>query len=151
MKTPYLTLAIVTASFAAQSQGLLDNFNGSTVDSSVWNVVLPFSQSQVSESGGYFTTTGRGTLETVAGFSSPYTISGAVTLNSSLEHFSVTLRSDLQPGYQSTDGRQYYELTGLKAVFSIGKGKRSGRRFHPQAEFFCRRREEAENSSRSPK
>ena len=131
MKTSYLALAIVTASFAAQSQSLLDNFNGSTVDSSIWNVVLPFSQSQVSESGGYFTTTGRGTLETVAGFNSPYTVSGAVTLNSSLEHFSVTLRSDLQPGYQSTDGRQYYELTGLKAVFSMDGGEISLQEFTP--------------------
>jgi hypothetical protein len=92
------------------------------VNTSLWTVILPFGQSQISESGGSLTTTGRGTLETVAGFNYPFMIGGAVTFNDGLEHFEVTFRSDLQTGYQSHDGSQYYELTGLKVVFSIDGG-----------------------------
>lgn len=120
MKKLLLSLNVACLTHGAIAQILLyDNFDGTSVNTNLWNVVLPFSQSQISESGGALTTTGRGTLETVAGFNSPYVISGAVSLNSDDEHFSVTLRSNLQPGYQSTDGTQYYELTGIKAVFSM--------------------------------
>ena len=108
-----------------------DDFNGSSVNSSIWNTVLPFGQSQISESGGYLTTTGRGILETVAGFSSPYMVSGAVTLNNSFEHFEITLRSNLQTGYQSTDGSFYYELTGVKAEFSADGNQISIQEFTP--------------------
>jgi hypothetical protein len=115
------------------AQSLYDDFNGTTVNASIWNTVLPFGQSQISEFGGYLTTTGRGTLETVAGFASPYAISGTVTLNNPDEHFEVTMRSNLQPGYQSTDGTFYDELTGVKVEFSGDGQEISIQEFTPSA------------------
>jgi hypothetical protein len=50
-------------------QSLYDDFNGISINTSLWNVILPFSQSQITESGGLLTTTRSGTFETVAGFS----------------------------------------------------------------------------------
>jgi hypothetical protein len=103
------------ASFGAQAQSLNDNFNGSSVNASLWNVILPFAQSQIIESGGSLTTKGRGTLATVAGFDFPITISGTVTLNNSNEHFETVLRTDLSvwPPDANT-----HELTGINVVFS---------------------------------
>ena len=130
-KIIYFAACCLILNQQSKGQSLNDDFNGTSVNASLWNVILPFDQSQISESGGSLTTTGRGTLETVAGFSSPYTVSGAVTLNNSLEHFSVTLRSDLQTGYQSTDGSFYYELTGVKAEFSADGNQISIQQFTP--------------------
>ena len=111
-----------------QAQSLNDNFNGTTVDTSLWSVILPFSQSQVTESGGFLTTVGRGILATTAGFSSPYSISGAVTLNNSLEHFQVILRSDLS--YDTASGiSQYDELDGIHVSFSADGGQISIQQF----------------------
>jgi hypothetical protein len=126
MKTTLALLAALISagsSLFARTIYLYDDFNGSTVDSTLWNVVLPYGQSGISQSGGTLTTTGRGTLETIAGFSSPYSISGRVKMNASVEHFEVTFRSNLLPGYQSSDGREYYELMGLKFGFSMDGGQ----------------------------
>jgi hypothetical protein len=116
------------APFTASPQSLFDNFNGTSVNSSLWNVALPFSQSQVIESGGYLTTTGRGTLETVQGFNSPYTISGSVTLNNADEHFSTVLRTDLSVWPPDA---QYHELNGINVVFSADGDQISIQQFTP--------------------
>ena len=99
----------------ANAQSLFDDFNASSVNGSLWNVILPFGQSSISESGGFLTTTGRGTLATVAGFDSPLTISGNVTLNNQNEHFYTILRTDLSlwPA-----GASYHEITGIVVGFS---------------------------------
>ncbi len=95
---------------------LNDDFNGNSVDSSLWNVVLPFAQSQVTESGGYLTTTGRGILATVAGFNSPISVSGTVIMNDANEHFETTLRTDLS--INNTPEGVYHELTGVSVEFA---------------------------------
>src|SRR5882757_9218220 len=123
MKIKTLSLLAMTFwSLPAQAQSLYDNFNGSSVDTSLWNVILPFGQSAISESGGFLTTTGRGISATTAGFSSPYSISGAVTLNNQFEHFQVVLRSDLS--YDTASGiSQYNELDGIHVGFSADGGQ----------------------------
>jgi hypothetical protein len=100
---------------SSRAQNLFDNFNGSSVNASLWNVILPFAQSQITESGGSLTTTGRGTLATVAGFDFPAIISGTVTLNNSNEHFETVLRTDLSVWPPDV---QFHELTGIIVVFS---------------------------------
>jgi hypothetical protein len=124
MKMKTLLALCLFLSRAAKAQSLYDNFNSSSVDANLWNVILPFSQSQISESGGVLTTTGRGMLATTANFASPYSISGAVTLNSSLEHFQFVLRSDLS--FDTASGiAQYDELNGIHVSFSAD-GQQAG-------------------------
>lgn len=109
----------------ANAQSLYDDFDGTSVNTSLWNVVLPFGQSQISESGGVLTTTGRGILATTAGFSAPYTITGAVMFNNPLEHFQFALRSDLT--YDTVSGlSQYDELDGVHVGFSVDSGGHVG-------------------------
>jgi hypothetical protein len=117
MKTKIISLLVLTLCYGLQAQILFDDFNSTSVNTSLWNVVLPFSQSQVSESGSYLTTAGRGILATAAGFNSPYTVSGAVQLNNGLEHFGTVLRSDLTTSTASGLS-QYYVLTGIYVEFS---------------------------------
>ena len=111
-----------------QAQNLSDNFNGTTVDTNLWTVILPFGQSQISESGGYLTTTGRGTLATVSGFDSPIIISGKVTMNSQFEHFDTMLRTDLSVFPPLA---QYHELNGIGVIFSADGNQISIQQFTP--------------------
>jgi hypothetical protein len=123
----FLTLCLLL-SYRVHAQSLSDNFNGSTVDTSLWNVILPFAQSQITESGGFLTTTGRGTLATVAGFDSPIIISGTVTLNNQFEHFNTMLRSDLSIWPPDA---QFHELTGICVSFSADGHQISIQQFTP--------------------
>ena len=112
-----LIAGLVLSASLSQGQGFTDTFTGSSVNSSIWNVSLPFSQSTVVQSDGSLTTTGRGTLSTVSGFFAPYTVSGAVTLNNGFEHFGITLRSDLTA--TTASGLSEYDvLTGILVEFS---------------------------------
>jgi hypothetical protein len=113
-------LAVILAGMVSvpmRAQNIYDNFNGTTVNTNFRTIILPFAQSQITESGGYLTTTGRGTLATASGFSFPYTVSGAVTLNTGFEHFGTTLRSDLTTSTAS-GLLPYYVLTGICVGFS---------------------------------
>lgn len=103
------------------AQFFSDNFDGDSINSGFWSSALPFAGSQLSVQNGYLTTTSRGTLQTVSEFSSPYTISGSVIFNDPYEHFSITMRSDLQEML----GNPYYGLTGVKAGFSVDGGQAS--------------------------
>ena len=117
-KVGILSLACLYLSLIqATAQSLYDDFSGTSVNTNLWNVSLPFGQSQVAEGGGFLTTTGRGTLSTVAAFSAPYTISGSVELNNSYEHFGTTLRSDLV-ATTASGLSQYDVLTGIYVEFS---------------------------------
>jgi hypothetical protein len=95
-----------------QAQTLLyDDFNDGTVNSELWSVLLPFSQSQVTESGGFLTSTGRGTLATVGSFSGIYALSGTVILNHYWENFNICIRSDL------AQFNSYWERMGIAVDF----------------------------------
>ncbi|MGD1088126.1 MAG: hypothetical protein ABR955_05315 [Verrucomicrobiota bacterium] len=117
--TKYVCLAsccfILTNQCKAQS--LYDNFSGTSVNTSLWDVVLPFGQSQVTESGGFLTTTGRGILATAAGFNAPYTVSGSVIMNNINEHFQVALGTDLS--INNTPDGQFYQVTGVVIQLAV--------------------------------
>ncbi len=124
----FLTVSLTLLLTKGEAQVLSDDFNGMTVNTNIWNVILPFAQSQITESGGSLTMTGKGTLATVAGFNSPYEISGSVTLNNSLEHFSIVLRSDLSVWPPDAG---YDEFTGINVVFSADGNQISIQQFDP--------------------
>lgn len=129
MKTTILILSTLLIQTCLYAQILLnDDFNGNSVNTSLWNVALPFSQSQITESGGYLTTTGRGTLETIAGFDSPISISGSVTMNNQFEHFETVLRTDFSVWPPDA---QYEEFNGISVVFSADGDQISIQQFTP--------------------
>ncbi len=60
----------------AQTVRLSDDFNGNSINSSLWNVSLPFGGSSATESGGNLTIMDRATVYSKQGFNTPYQISG---------------------------------------------------------------------------
>ncbi len=93
-----LSLVAVFSAFVSASAAtilLSDNFSGSSLDISKWKTLLPYVQSSIVQNGGELTTTGRGILATVNGYTAPYTINGAFTMHDNLEHFNVALRTNL--------------------------------------------------------
>jgi hypothetical protein len=116
MKT--LSASVVLAALAglfsisrADSILLSDNFSGPSLDTTKWQTILPYGQSSITQAGGELTTSGRGILATVDGFSDPYVINGAFEMNSGLEHFDIALRSDL------SEFGNYAERSGLIVTF----------------------------------
>lgn len=115
-----LTAPLIFAALSTQAVPIIsDNFNDGVIDSSTWQVILPFGVSSVVESSGSLTTTGRGTLATVADMPDSYSIAGEFTLNSSLEISRVNLRTDLSlhPGLGS-----YGERVGIWVTFHAANG-----------------------------
>jgi len=96
---------------------LSDDFSGASLDTTKWTTLLPYGGSSVVQSAGSLTTTGRGILATVDGFSDPYIINGAFKMLDGLEHFDIALRTDL-----SVFG-SYNERAGVIVTFvKYGKG-----------------------------
>ncbi len=85
MKT-ILSFVIVFLLLLAHVQGqqvlLFDNFNGTSINSAVWNVSLPFGGSSAVEGGGNLTIQDRATVYSVQNFNTPYNITGNFILNS---------------------------------------------------------------------
>jgi hypothetical protein len=110
-----LALAILGSLSATRADTILlsDDFSGASLDATKWTAILPYSSSSVVQSGGTATTTGRGILATVDGYSEPYVINGAFTMLADWEHFNIAFRTDL-----STTGAPYYEVRGTLVSFS---------------------------------
>jgi len=75
-----------------------DSFNAPTLDSSKWDVRLPFGDSFVSQSGGKANLFARGTIVTKTSFTAPYTLTGSFvnlnnTAHSAYSVFLINLRS----------------------------------------------------------
>ena len=113
MKAPRLFGLLFLAVPLSGQVILTDNFNTGSLDSSKWTTSLPFGSSTVVQSGGFATTTGRGILESVIGYSSPYAMSGSFTMNDANEHFDIYFRTDFSviPSSNNT-------LTGMFVEFS---------------------------------
>jgi hypothetical protein len=109
------------------AQNLYDDFNGTIVNPNLWDEILPFPKSQITESGGSLITAGGGILATAVGFDYyPLVITGVVTLNNQREHFQTILRTDLSvwpPGTQS------HEITGINVEFSADTNQISIQQF----------------------
>jgi len=109
---------LASLSLSARGQILVqDDFSGAAVDSSLWEVILPFPQSSVTQSSGWLTAAGRGSFATQQGFDTPIGLLGRMQLNDLNENFAVKLRTDLSTNSSSFYG-QYYEITGVQVVFS---------------------------------
>jgi len=108
----YLLLALLTQGTLQAQTVLFDDFEDGIVNPLLWSVDLPLPGSQISESGGLLTTTGRGTLATAGGLSGEFVVSGLVTLNHVYENFNVLLRSDL------SQFNGYWERMGISVAFN---------------------------------
>lgn len=109
----------VLLSCGAKAQLLDDNFNDGVIDTSKWQVILPFAQSSVVESSGTLTTTGKGFLATVSNMPSTFSITGSFRLNNALEICRVVLRSDLSI---HSGLAQYSERRGIWVTFHAANG-----------------------------
>jgi hypothetical protein len=76
---------------------LTDSFDGSSIDSSKWNINLPFATSQAYVSNGKFVSYDRGIITTKAAFNpylQPYMVEGVFTPENWQTVFCVTLRGN---------------------------------------------------------
>lgn len=109
-------LLVLAALPVLRGQTLLhDDFSGGSIDGAKWTTSLPFGQSTVVQAGGVLTTAGRGILQSVSGFTAPFTISGSFTMGNDLEHFAVGWRTDLSV---IPDAGLFNTPTGLFLSFS---------------------------------
>jgi len=120
----YLT-ALLFASPLLGTPVFTDSFDGPSVDSALWQTILPYPASAVTQAGGIVTLTERGMLFSQQGFSGSLAISGTFRLNDHYEHFKVAARSDgLVPS-----GNGYSERTGIVFTFSNDGDQISIQRF----------------------
>jgi hypothetical protein len=94
---------------------LSDTFSSPSIDSSLWQVIRPFSGSSVTGTGGGALLTQRGTLVSVSSFPRSISVSGQVAFNSPVEHFSIHLRTD---GLSSPSDR-FGGRTGVSFHFTV--------------------------------
>src|ERR1043166_2077185 len=81
--------------YGAVAANLNDNFDGSSIDPSLWQTSEPFPSSSISESGGYAVFENRGRLIAVHNYSTPMTITGAFKITgSNTDEFQVILGTD---------------------------------------------------------
>jgi len=128
MKTKLaLIFTALVAVSTAQAQNLLsDDFSGGSLNTSLWTTILPTGSSAITQSGGLLTTTGRGVLGTVGGFTAPYAVSGTFTMLDASEHFNIALRTDLS----TTGAGSSYERRGVLVSFSNNADQISIQRFN---------------------
>ena len=106
-----LVLAGLSAcSYAATS--IFDNFNDGVIDTTKWQVLLPFGNSQIVENNGYVQSISRGVLGTKDDVDSNIQISGKFMFVA--QDPKISFRSDLS----SWDG--YGERTGVTIAFGLG-------------------------------
>ena len=88
-----------------------DAFNSSAVDTSKWSVVTPFSDSFVSQTGGYVQVEDGGRITTLPSFTGAIEITGRIQLSNNTKNNSkIVFR---------TDGAQYFsEVKGVVIQFS---------------------------------
>jgi hypothetical protein len=96
MKTSSLTaLFALLSAVSASAIQIADTFNDGVIDTSLWEISLPFGGSQVQETGGNAVLTSRGGLNTLTSFAGPVEIAGSFSFAGALDHFRVVFRSDL--------------------------------------------------------
>jgi hypothetical protein len=106
-----------------------DDFNGSTVNSNLWNVLLPYGDSSVTQGNGYVSVENNGRLTSVTNLPTNYEIDGRFleTANPH-DNFKIVVRSDgLRDGseargiaFQFNIENDTGETTNNLRIFSIG-------------------------------
>jgi hypothetical protein len=100
---PLFTLPFLFSS--AQAQGVVDDFNGTSINPSLWAVTLPYGDSSVTEGGGALSIENNGRLTTQAASPASYSIYGSFLMaNNPYSNFKVVLRTDGTPDGSEADG-----------------------------------------------
>jgi hypothetical protein len=120
MKDPILT--VITSALAAialishtAAALLRDDFNGSSIDTGLWQTSTPFSDSSVTESGGNAVFANRGRLLSRASFPTSIEVTGRFTMTGNIhDDFKLFTRTD------GASTNQFGELDlGIRFEFSI--------------------------------
>ena len=86
---------VTTLGLTAHAQLLHDDFNGTSIYTSLWHVILPFPNSSMTESGGNAVFENRGTLLSVASLPISVDITGRFEFTGNIhDQFSVVLRTN---------------------------------------------------------
>src|SRR5437016_6429362 len=86
---------VTMVSVTAHAQLLHDDFNGTSIDTNLWQTSEPFSGSSITESGGNAIFDNRGRLITLANHPGPNSISGAFAITgANSDEFKVVIRTD---------------------------------------------------------
>jgi len=117
---------IVGASLSCFASGAVlfsDDFGGSVVDSSKWNVSLPRVSSSVTENNGSLTLSDGAIMTTVQNFTAPYTLTGSFSYlgyNYAENFFDIALRNNglTSPNDVLGVGSNYYVPQGLNIFFT---------------------------------
>ncbi|NDF99087.1 MAG: PEP-CTERM sorting domain-containing protein [Chitinophagia bacterium] len=106
-------LILLTLSIGKAELLLVDSFDGSNIDSTKWDQIIPFGSSSLTVENGYLKSVGRGTLVSKQEFQSPYVLSGTFTSINDWDLLAIILRSD----GQITPGDLNGGLNGLAIGF----------------------------------
>ena len=125
-RTPHSIILIFAAITLPQLNAtvlLSDDFNGTVVDSSKWNVSLPRVSSSVTENSGSIKLSDGAILTTVQNFAFPYTLTGSFSYsgyNYAENFFNITLRNNglTSPNDVLGVGSNYYVPQGLNIFFT---------------------------------
>jgi hypothetical protein len=86
---------VTTLGLTAHGQLLHDDFNGNSIDTSLWHVITPFPNSSMTESGGNAVFENRGTLLSVTSLPTSVDITGRFEFTGNIhDQFSVVLRTN---------------------------------------------------------
>ena len=118
MNTKYMIGAVLGLSLALDASGvtlLSDDFNGTAINSSLWQASTPFSNSSMTESGGNAVFKNRGILVSQANIPGPLDIRGSFEFTGDLsDNFVVVTRTD-----GTVNGSNGGLNNGIYVVFSI--------------------------------
>ena len=93
LKLQAVALFLITITSGNAQVLFEDSFGGTSLDTSKWEVVLPFESSSVSVNNGYVLSQDRGQIITKQSFGFPYTLSGSFSSSFSDDLIGVTLRT----------------------------------------------------------
>src|SRR5438477_760398 len=86
---------VTTLGLTAHGQLLHDDFNGTSIDTGLWQTSEPFPGSSITESGGDAIFVNRGRLITVGDYPAPVSITGAFSITgASSDEFKLMIRTD---------------------------------------------------------
>jgi hypothetical protein len=121
----FFFLALLCSASLKADVLLTDSFDGTGLDSSKWDVLLPFGNSSISVQNGILSSVNSGKILPKTSFTGPITISGTFNLKSRSSVFQVALRSD----GQVPANNPYGVLSGIQIGFlnddTTGTGNQS--------------------------
>src|SRR5438477_10361291 len=86
---------VTTLGLTAHGQLLHDDFNGTSIDTGLWQTSEPFPGSSITESGGDAIFVNKGRLITVGNYPAPITITGAFSITgASSDELKLVIRAD---------------------------------------------------------